>query len=278
MTAMRRIPRNAGVVMGLLVVLAGQPAVVRAADTNTTVHPAPAEPLKDLPPTDGAWHDIRVQVVPHTYATIAAPMAGRLSEFPLRDGDRFDQGQVIARFVCAEQEGALARAKAMLEEKRQVLATNSQLRNLGTSSGLEYRVALAQVAEATAEVQIQTAVVENCVVRAPFSGRVSGVSVHAQEFVSVGAPLLDILDDSSLELELIVPSRWLTWLQPGTPFTVAIDETGKSYRASITRLSGKVDAVSQSIKAYAKLMDPAPDLLAGMSGRANLVPPPHAAQ
>lgn len=239
---------------------------------------APAEPLRDLPPTDGSWRDIRVQVVPRTYATIGAPMAGRLSEFPLRDGERFEQGQVIARFVCAEQEGALAHAKALLEEKRQVLATNSQLRNLGTSSGLEYRVALAQVAEATADVQTQTAVVDNCVVRAPFAGRVSGVSVQAQQFVSVGAPLIDILDDSSLELELIVPSRWLVWLQPGTKFTVAIDETSKSYRAVITRLSGRVDAVSQSIKAYAKLTDPAPDLLAGMSGRANLVPPPHAAQ
>jgi RND family efflux transporter MFP subunit len=238
----------------------------------------PAEPLKDLPPTDGAWRDIRVQVVPRVSATIGAPMAGRLSEFPLRDGDRFDQGQVLARFNCAEQEGSLAHAKAVLEEKRQVLSTNSQLRNLGTSSGLEYRVAVAQVAEATADVQTATAVVDNCVVHAPFAGRVSGVSAHPQEFVSVGAPLLDILDDSSLELELIVPSRWLVWLQPGTNFTVAVDETGKSYHASITRLSGKVDAVSQSIKAYARLTDPAPDLLAGMSGRANLVPPPHAAQ
>jgi RND family efflux transporter MFP subunit len=237
-----------------------------------------AEPLRDLPPSDGAWRDIRVQVVPHTFATIGAPMAGRLSEFPLRDGDRFEQGEVIARFVCAEQEGALARAKAVLEEKRQVLATNSQLRNLGTSSGLEYRVALAQVAEATADVQTATAVVDNCVVRAPFAGRVSGISTHAQEFVSLGAPLIDILDDRSLELELIVPSRWLNWLQPGTVFSVSVDETGKSYHAAISRLSGKVDAVSQSIKAYAHLTDPAPDLLAGMSGRANLVPPAHAAQ
>lgn len=251
-------------------------APVMAADPNG--RPPPSDPLHELPAGDTAWRDIRVQVVPRVSATIGAPMAGRLSELPLRDGDHFQQGQVIARFVCAEQEGALAHAKAVLEEKRQVLATNSQLRNLGTSSGLEYRVALAQVAEATADVQTATAVVDNCIVRAPFSGRVSGVSAHAHEFVSVGAPLLDILDDSSLELELIVPSRWLVWLQPGTKFTVAIDETGKSYRATITRLSGKVDAVSQSIKTYARLDDPAPDLLAGMSGRANLVPPPHAAQ
>jgi membrane fusion protein (multidrug efflux system) len=267
-------------VLATLIVAAGLvlPVSVVAADSNAKPVPGQNEPLRDLPPSDGAWRDIRVQVVPHTYATIGAPMAGRLSEFPLRDGDRFDQGQVIARFVCAEQEGSLARAKAVLEEKRQVLATNSQLRNLGTSSGLEYRVALAQVAEATADVQTATAVVDNCVVRAPFAGRVSGISVQPQEFVSLGAPLLDILDDRSLELELIVPSRWLSWLQPGTVFTVAVDETGKSYHAAISRLSGKVDAVSQSIKAYAHLTDPAPDLLAGMSGRANLVPPPHAAQ
>jgi multidrug efflux pump subunit AcrA (membrane-fusion protein) len=150
----------------IVLVTAAGSTFARAADTNPS-RSAPAEPLRDLPPTDGAWRDIRVQVVPRIHATVGAPMAGRLSEFPLRDGDRFEQGQVLARFVCAEQEGALAHAKALLEEKRQVLATNSQLRNLGTSSGLEYRVALAQVAEATADVQTQTAIVDNCVVRAP---------------------------------------------------------------------------------------------------------------
>ena len=245
-------------------------APVRAADPTQ----APAQdPLRDLTPNTAAWPDIRVQVVARTSATISAPMSGQLAEFPLRDGDRFEQGAVLARFVCAEQEGALAHARALQEEKRQVLATNHKLHDLGSGSGLEYHVAVAQAEEATAEVQVATAVVANCTVKAPFAGRVGGIAARPQQYLGLGAPLLDILDDRALELELIVPSRWLIWLKPGAEFSASIDETGRTYPARLTRLSGKVDAVSQSIRAYAKLEDPAPDLLSGMSGHATFAPP-----
>ena len=35
-----------------------------------------------------------------------------------------------------------------------------------------------------------------------------------------GQALLDILDDSALELEFLVPSRWLSWLHSGSEFQV----------------------------------------------------------
>ena len=104
-------------------------------------------------------------------------------------------------------------------------------------------------------------------------GRVGAIMVREFQHVSEGAPLLEILDDRNLEMELIVPSRWLAWLKPGLRFTVAVDETGHSYKAEIFRLSGKVDAVSQSIKVYGRLVEPAPELLPGMSGKAQLTPP-----
>lgn len=231
------------------------------------------QPAPDAAANPAAWPDIRVQVVSRTSTTISAPMSGQLDSFPLRDGDSFQKGEVLARFVCAEQQGALAHARAVLEEKRQVLATNSRLHQLGTGSGLDYHVAQAQVAEAAADVQTATALVDACTVKAPFAGRVGGVTAHDYQYLGVGAPLLDILEDRALQLELIVPSRWLVWLKPGTDFSVSIDETGHTYQARLTRLSGRVDAVSQSIKAYATLVAPAPDLLPGMSGHASFNPP-----
>lgn len=256
------------------------PSVARAATT-------PAGPLDDMatPPraaqADSAWHDIRVQVVAHNAASLGSPMSGRLAEFSFRDGDRFQQGQVLARFICGEQEGSLAHARALLTEKREILSTNSKLHSLGTGSGLEFHVAAAQVEEASAELQTASAQIDNCTVKAPFPGRVAAVSVRPYQFVGLGQPLLEILDDRALDLELIVPSRWLSWMVAGTLFTVTVDETGRTYNAVIERLSGKVDAVSQSIKAYGRLTNPAPDLLAGMSGKASLEPPapsgvPHA--
>ena len=48
----------------------------------------------------------------------------------------------------------------------------------------------------------------------------------------------------------------------------------KTYPARVTRLGGRVDPVSQSIKVIGEITGDAPDLRAGMSGRATMTPPP----
>lgn len=217
--------------------------------------------------------EIRVQLVAETSATIGAPMSGRLAQFPLRDGDRFKQGQVIARFNCAEKESALAHARAVFDGRKTVNDSKQRLHALGTSSEVEYKVAQADEEQAAADLKTAQTLVDTCVVAAPFSGRVSATYTHNFQFLQTGAPMLDVLSDHNLDLELIVPSLWLTWLKPGSPFNVAIDESGKTYPATITRLSGKVDAVSRSIKVYGHIDSPPDTLLPGMSGRAIFTPP-----
>jgi hypothetical protein len=47
-----------------------------------------------------------------------------------------------------------------------------------------------------------------------------------------------------------------------------MDETGKTYQASVTRLGARVDAASQSLEIAAVIEGEHPELLAGMSGLA----------
>ena len=89
-----------------------------------------------------------------------------------------------------------------------------------------------------------------------------------------GQALLEILDDSTLELEFIVPSRWLSWVRSGSAFQVSIDETGKSYPAKVQRIGARVDPVSQSVKLTAVIDGRFNELVAGMSGKVLMAPPP----
>lgn len=218
--------------------------------------------------------EIRAQVTARVATTLSSPMAGRIRDLSIEDGDRFKQGEVLVRFDCAVQEGQHARAVAVLEKNRQLQEVNERLRKLGSVSVKEMNVSQADVATAAAEVGITRAMVDRCTVAAPFAGRVAGVSVKRWQFIGEGQPMLDILDDKQLELEAIIPSRWLAWLGVGTAFQVEVDETGKTYQAKISRLSGHVDPVSQSVKIYASIAGAAGDLLPGMSGRALISPPP----
>jgi len=91
--------------------------------------------------------------------------------------------------------------------------------------------------------------------------------------VQLGQPLLDIIDDSVLELEFLLPSTWLSWLRVGGTFQVQIDETRKTYPARFIRIGARVDPVSQSIKVAAAIHGKFPELMAGMSGRVQIAPP-----
>ena len=55
-------------------------------------------------------------------------------------------------------------------------------------------------------------------------------------------------------------------IKVGTPFEVAIDETGKSYPAKVSAINARVDSVAQSIELEARIDGKPANLLAGMSG------------
>lgn len=249
------------------------PASERAAPAA----PAPDKILKNEPspqqpkPLAGGAVSppIGVQVTARSTATIAAPMAGQLLEFPAADGDAVKQGQVVARFNCAQQEATVGRAHAELVKRQDLLSTQKSLKALNAYSKTDYLVAQNDVEVAKADLALAQTAVDNCTIHAPFNGRVAAAPVRNYQFMQAGAPLLDIVDDRDLELEFIVPSVWLSWLKIGADSTVQVAETQKTYEAKIVRISGKVDAASQTIKIYGHIDGDTADLLPGMSGVAH---------
>jgi multidrug efflux pump subunit AcrA (membrane-fusion protein) len=117
------------------------------------------------------------------------------------------------------------------------------------------------------------AMAARCTLVAPFGGRIVDVPTRQHQFIGEGQPVLEMVDDGELEVEMIVPSSWLSWMRAGHRFEVEIEETGKRYGTQVTRLSGRVDAVSRSVKVYGKLLARAAELMPGMSGRALVDPP-----
>ncbi len=200
-------------------------------------------------------------------------MAGRINRIATRVGEHFHKGDVLIVFDCALQHAQEARARAVLLQAEKTYTIDQRLVALKSMGQLELDVAAAEVEKAKADVAAGEAVTPKCAIAAPFSGIT--VEQKAREFqcTTPGQPLLDIVDNHGLEVELIAPSRWLSWLKPGYEFQVHIDETDKTYPVRITRLSGRVDAVSQSIKVIGEITIDAPELMAGMSGRATVTPP-----
>jgi len=253
--------------------LALAPGFMTCAALAQAVPPIRAEATPPVARAALDRQEIRAQLAPRRYTTIAAEIGAKISRIPVTEGGSFRAGQTLVALDCSLQQAQLQKARAALAAAEHVFGANKRLNDLHSIGKVELEMSEAEVAKAKAEVASNTAVISKCTVAAPFSGRVAEQKVREQQYVQPGQPLLEILDDSVLQLEFIVPSRWLIWLKPGYAFQVRIDETGKTYPAKVQRIGARVDPVSQSIKLTAAIDGKFPDLIAGMSGRVTLTPP-----
>ncbi len=217
--------------------------------------------------------DIRAQLSPRRYTTVAAEIGAKINRINVVEGGRFMSGQTLVSFDCSLQQAQLQKAKAALAAADRTFSANKRLAELNSIGKVELEVSEAEANKARAEVSLMNISLGKCHIAAPFNGRVAEQRVREQQYVQPGQPLLEILDDSVLELEFIVPSRWLVWLKPGQGFQVAIDETGKVYPAKVQRIGARVDPVSQSVKLSAVIDGKFNDLIAGMSGTVQMTPP-----
>lgn len=216
---------------------------------------------------------IRAQLIPHQYTTIAAEIGARINRLPTSEGGAFNKGDVLVGFDCTSQGAMLQRSKAEHMSAQALYQANQQLAGLNAVGEVELVQSRAAVDKFAAEVASQRALLSKCTIKAPFNGRVAAQLVREQQYVQPGEPLLEILDDSVLELGFLVPSRWLAWIKLGDTFEVLIEETEKRYPARFVRVAARVDAVSQSVKVVAVIDGQFPELLSGMSGQALIQAP-----
>lgn len=245
----------------------------------TAPHESSALAPADPPPAPGAAttplarQAIRAQLMPRRYTTLAAEVGAKINRLPVQEGGGFRAGQVLVSFDCSVQQAMLQKNEAEVQAAEKTAQANETLKGLNSVGQLELDLSVVAVRKARAELGSQQAVLEKCTITAPFSGRVAEQKVREQQFVQAGQPVLEILDDSTLELDFIVPSHWLEWLRVGSDFRIEIDETRKSYPARLTRLGARVDPVSQSLKVSAAIHGRFPELMAGMSGRVDIAAP-----
>lgn len=218
--------------------------------------------------------ELRAQLSPRDYTTLAAEIGAKVERVNAREGERFKKGETLIAFDCSIQRAQMAEARAALTAAEKTVSVNNRLLELQTIGKLESDVAQAERDKARAKVDASGAVLGKCTVPAPFDGRVVEQKVRSQQYVQPGQALLDVLDDSVLELDFVVPSKWLVWLKPGHTFQVAIDETARTYPVKLLRVGARIDPVSQSVKVTGAIGGHFAELAAGMSGKVLLSPPP----
>jgi len=214
---------------------------------------------------------VPAQLVAVYETVLSVEIAGRIDRLPVREGERFEAGAELIGIDCTIQEARLDEARAASAAADTARAVHRRLRALNSASTLETEMAVADAAKAHAQLNLAKAVVSKCSVLAPFGGRVAARHARPHEYVQAGQPVLEILDDRTLEAAFIMPSRWIAQVAPGQPVELRVDETGTTYPATIARLGARIDPVSHSLSATATIEGNIGDLLAGMTGQVRIL-------
>ncbi len=222
---------------------------------------APASKAGDsgLEPTRGIVRAVNI-------AMISTDLQARAFRVALREGERFHKGDTLVEFDCRKQRAELASAEAQKQEMSLNLDNFRVLQKVQAAGKHDLEISEVRVAKAAAEADVLRARIDECSVIAPFDGSVLEISLHEHEIPTPGKPFLGLQGDGSLEIDLIVPSKWTPWLKPGTPFTFEVEETQGQEAAVVDRIGAAVDPISQTIKVIARFQGAAKGVLAGMSG------------
>ncbi|MEO5379114.1 MAG: HlyD family efflux transporter periplasmic adaptor subunit [Magnetococcus sp. DMHC-6] len=217
--------------------------------------------------------EIRAYLVSRTHTTLSSHLDAEIQRLNVQEGDSVTMGKTLVVFDCKILAAQRHKAQTMLlaaKNKNKVVQRLAELHSVGT---LEAEASQAEQAQAEADLAFQETRMRGCEIQAPFTGRIASLTVRERQYVMTGQSLMKIIDHRHLEMEMIVPSRWLAWLQPKTPFSIHIDETGKNYPAQVLRLGAEADPVSQSIKIIGGITIEHAELVPGMSGVASFKQP-----
>ena len=205
-------------------------------------------------------------------AVLSAQMAGRIQKINVGLGTSFETGTVLVEFDCAERAAQLDAAKAESLGARETHLAKLQLQGLGAAGELEVTTAAAAAGKAAAQVKLIDSQVAYCKVAAPYAGRVAKLRAKASETVTVGQPLVEIVNAGGLKATMNVPASYAQWLKPGAAVTLRA-QGGKSYPAKVSRLNSRIDGVSQTIEVEA-MLERSGDLIPGMVLSANFAKRP----
>lgn len=219
--------------------------------------------------------DTSVRLVASRSATLSAEVAGRVQSLGFREGEVFERGDLLVSIDCTLHQARLARVEAIRNRGLSQLETLEMLNQSGATSGLELANAQFDLQAANAELHLSEALVERCAIAAPFDGAVTVARIQAYEYVNEGQPLIDIIDQSTIEARTFVPSHLLAWLQEGDVFQIRLSEIDHPLTARVERIAPAIDPVSKSVMVYGRIEvdDETQPLRPGMSGVASFIVP-----
>lgn len=197
-------------------------------------------------------------------AMVKARVAGELMDFTLREGDRVQKGQQVARIdpteYLARQRQAQRQvdaAMAQVEVAQKQFDNNKALVDQGFISRTALDTSLSNLngakashLAAVAAYDVARKSVDDTVLKAPLSGTVAQRLAQPGERVALDARIVEIVDLGQLEVEAAIPPADAAQVRVGQSASLSLEGSAALVKARVLRINPSAQAGSRSVLIY----------------------------
>jgi RND family efflux transporter MFP subunit len=201
---------------------------------------------------------------------IKSPIPELLEEVLVKEGERVQRGQVLARFRTAAARSAALSSEA---QKRLAAADYERMQNLFKEGAVSQRdvdnaEASWRAAEAAAMQADQR--LQDATVRAPVNGVIAERSIESGDRIKDGDPMFRLVNTAQLEFAAAVPSQFVGTVRPGMPVSLSVSGLpNAALGGRVSRVNATADAATRQVKVYVIVPNANGQLVGGLfaSGR-----------
>lgn len=232
-----------------------------------------------------------IDVPPENRAVVSAMMGGYIKKTPLLIGDTVKKGQVLVtienpEFITLQQnymevkqqltylQSEYNRQKTLREEnitsQKSFLKAESEFKTANAHyKGLKKQLAMLNIST----VQVEKGNISStATIFAPISGSITKMNVTKGTYVSPASPILEIIDNDHIHLELSVFEKDIMKIKKGQPIRFRIPEASEEFFEAEVYLIGTSIGENRTIKVHGHLHEEKENnFLTGMFVDANIV-------
>jgi membrane fusion protein, multidrug efflux system len=237
------------------------PAQISAVEATTEAVPRFASGIGSL----AAIHQV----------TINPEVGGRVTRIFFEPGASVKAGDPLVQLNDAPERGDLANYEAQARWAQTTLQRSSELAQHQYEARETVDQKQSQLDQARAGILKTEALIEQKLIRAPFSGQLGMRQIEVGQYLTPGARIVTLTDLSMLYVNFTLPSQMRPQISVGQKVNVTADAfPGRIFKAEITTIEPQVSADTRTMTVQATMRNPENSLLPGMFVNAAVVLPP----
>jgi len=207
--------------------------------------------------------------------TINPEIGGRDVKIFFEPGATVKAGDPLVQLNDAPDRGDLANFQAQARFGEITLQHSSELAKHQYEARETVDQKQSLLDQARAQIIKTEALIEQKLIRAPFSGQLGVRQIEVGQYLTPGAPIVTLTDLSTLYVNFTLPGRQRPEIKVGQQVEVRSDAfPGRAFDAKITTIEPQISADTRTLMVQATMQNPDDALLPGMFIDAQVVLPP----